>query len=91
MIKRVYDMGGAGNKSLSVGLARIDAYAKISLGFWDFCGADVIVRAMGCHASDLNGNPLIYDGKGPDAPYLKKGVIVTKNSKVFEKISAHLH
>ena len=91
MIKRVYDMGGAGNKSLSVALVRIEAYAKYSLGFWDFCGAEVIVRAMGCHASDLSGDPLIYDAKDTDAPYLKKGVIVTKNIKVFEKIRAHLH
>jgi fructose-1,6-bisphosphatase/inositol monophosphatase family enzyme len=84
-------MGGAGNKSLGVALGRIDVYAKYSLGFWDFCGAEVIVRAIGCHASDLSGDPLIYDAKDTDAPYLKKGVIVTKNSKVFEKIRAHIH
>lgn len=86
----MHDLGGAGNKSLNVALGRIDAYAKYSLGFWDFCGAEVIVRAMGCHASDLNGEYLIYDGKSPEAPILTKGVIVTKNRKVFEKIKENM-
>ena len=65
MIKRVHDMGGAGNKSLSVALGRFDTYAKYTLGYWDFCGAEVIVRAMGFHASDLKGDPLIYDARLP--------------------------
>lgn len=49
------DMGGAGQKSLRVALGHLDCYLSQGLDFWDLCGAEVIVRAVGGQVTDFKG------------------------------------
>ena len=54
------DMGGAGHKSLRVALGPLDCYLSQGLDFWDLCGAEVIVRAVGGQVADFDGEAIRY-------------------------------
>lgn len=55
-------LGGAGNKVCRIALSEVDSYVQPApgLGFWDLCGPEAIVRAMGGLCTDFNGKRLLY-------------------------------
>ena len=79
------EMGGAGNKSLRAALGHLDCYLSQGLDFWDICGAEVIVRAVGGHVTDFKGEPIRYI-EGVEGTGLREGVVVTQDVKVFERV-----
>ena len=82
-------LGGAGNKCLHLAYESIDSYMNAYLDFWDLCGGDVIVRAVGGHSSDFDGNLLSYietDHRGT----CLYSAIFTINKTYFDSITSHL-
>jgi len=55
-------LGGAGNKIAKIVLQEIDAYVNPRgvLSFWDMCGPEVLIRAMGGKVTNLDGQKLDY-------------------------------
>ncbi len=79
-------MGGAGHKCVRVALNDIDCYISQGLDFWDVCGGEVIVKALGGHVSDYIGNPLIYEESPVHKTWFYNGVVVAKSEKVFKAV-----
>ncbi len=52
---------GAGNKCSYIIMGELEIYFSLGLSYWDICGPDAIVKAMGGYVTDLLLKPLIYD------------------------------
>ena len=64
-------MGGAGNKVNRIALNEIDAYCQPTAGrkFWDLCGPESIIRAMGGVTTNINGQRIKYDSSSSNSGF----------------------
>ena len=67
---------GAGNKCSYLIMGELEVYFALGLSYWDICGPEVIVKAMGGCATDIFERPLFYDIEARQ--HQIKGLILTK-------------
>jgi 3'(2'), 5'-bisphosphate nucleotidase len=64
-------MGSAGAKTMAVVLGEVDAYVHAGGQYeWDSAAPTAVARAVGLHASRLDGSPLVYNQPEPWLPDL---------------------
>jgi 3'(2'), 5'-bisphosphate nucleotidase len=64
-------LGSAGYKTAAVVRGEVDAYVHTGGQYeWDSAAPVVVARAAGCHASRVDGSPLLYNRPDPWLPDL---------------------
>lgn len=81
----VAKVAGSGNKIINILDQKSDYYINLVPGFkyWDMCASEALIQAKMGIVTDANQRPLIYDHTRQSYT-IKEGIIVAKNTKVYE-------
>jgi 3'-phosphoadenosine 5'-phosphosulfate (PAPS) 3'-phosphatase len=85
-------IGGAGHKITKIAFGETEAYVSPDpgLGFWDICGPEVILRAVGGVATDNSGDLLVYDQQKHGGNRLP-AIVIGKSKNIHDLILKRLN